>query len=193
VSVPQIVMNGDSPRARLFDPVESHEAADASASSVAASQAAVLDVLAFGIALTDKQIVVEVRRAGHRFSDSRIRTARGELVADDRVHKAGRVKQDGVSAAVWRIGPTLPYQSRVEDVRDRLLAAGITRTDQQISQATTTAWESYRDQHDTDPDLDIEDARRPNTWPDLVWSVFDSLEVDLEENTLHDRLGGDPL
>jgi hypothetical protein len=193
VSVPQIVMAGDSPRARLFDPVESHEAADASTTSVAASQAAVLAVLEFGIALTDKQIVVEIRRTGQRFSDSRVRSARSELERDGRVHKAGRVKQDGVHASVWRIGPALPYQARVEDIHDRLTAAGLTRTDQQISTAITNAWDSYRDRHDTEPDLDIEDARRPNTWPDLLWEIFDSLEVDFEENRLYDRMGGDPL
>jgi hypothetical protein len=70
----------DSPRARKTDPITSQEAADATAGSVAHSQAAVLSTLARTGPLSDVEIVDWLSVRGEHLSDARIRSARNELV-----------------------------------------------------------------------------------------------------------------
>lgn len=95
-----------SPRVRVGDPVSSHEAADATDGCVGASQAAVRDVLA-GVMfpLTDAEIVRLVNRELVRFSESRIRTARHELVEDGLVVAAGLVRPVGARtrSTIWAL------------------------------------------------------------------------------------------
>lgn len=80
------------PRARRTDPEESHLAADTS--NLAESQDAVLEALATG-PRTDGDIVrhhydMSLFFGGPKFSDSRLRTARHELV------EAGLVENSGI-------------------------------------------------------------------------------------------------
>lgn len=96
----------DSPRARRTDPLTSHEAADATSGSVAASQAAVRDILASVMfPLTDTEIIRLVNREAHVFSESRLRTARHELVEAGVVTDAGTVKPEGARtrSTVWTL------------------------------------------------------------------------------------------
>lgn len=94
-----------SPRARATDPITSHEAADATQGSVAASQAAVISILTGAAApLSDQQIARAAEAFGYRFSGSRLRTARHELEEDGVVVKAGTVKHPGrTRMAVWTL------------------------------------------------------------------------------------------
>lgn len=85
----------DSPRARTTDPITSHEAADATVGKVAASQAIVYRILSDSPdPLTDEQIWSESSHYG-TWSYTRIRTARGELVAKGLVRAVGVVTPDG--------------------------------------------------------------------------------------------------
>lgn len=93
----------DSPRARATDPLESHEAADATQGSVAASQAAVLTVLEDALMpLMDEEIAGYLKG---RFSPSRVRTARHELEEDGRVVSTGSVRPPGrrTRCRVWTV------------------------------------------------------------------------------------------
>jgi hypothetical protein len=101
---------GDSPRARTTDRLTSHEAADATAPHIAASQAAVRHVLssaplAGAIPLTDVEIARYAAELGYRFSDSRLRTARRELEDMGIVESAGTVKPSGSRTrfTVWKL------------------------------------------------------------------------------------------
>ena len=96
----------DSPRARRADPAESHLAADATQTSVAASQIAVREILSSVVfPLTDAEIVRLVNRERVRFSESRIRTARHELVEDGLVVAAGLVRPVGARtrSTIWEL------------------------------------------------------------------------------------------
>lgn len=84
--MPPMLWDTDVPRTRLTDPVTSHEAADQTADTVAASQAAVLGVLRDFGPLADFEVAY--RLAG-RFSESRMRTARNELAANGLVEFTG--------------------------------------------------------------------------------------------------------
>lgn len=106
MSVPQILPD-DAPRVRKTDPLPSHEAADATAGSVAASQVAVLDVLATALMpVTDAEIVGYLKG---RFSPSRIRSARHELEEQGRVRCAGVVKPPGhrTRCRTWEVTPNV--------------------------------------------------------------------------------------
>jgi hypothetical protein len=85
------------PRARATDPTTSHTAADTTENRVAASQYAVARILEdAGKPLTDTQIAIKARwDYGYRFSDSRLRTARHELVESGHVKDVGTTKPDG--------------------------------------------------------------------------------------------------
>ncbi len=92
-----IVLDGDTARTRLTDPATSHEAADVSAGSRAASQAAVARILEdASTPLTHEDII---RRGtweyGYRFAASRFRTATHELEEMGLVEKAGTVRPEG--------------------------------------------------------------------------------------------------
>ena len=88
-----MALGTDSPRARTSDPDTSHAAADATAGSVASSQADVLVVLQTALmALTDEEIVGYLKG---RYSPSRIRSARHELEEQGLVRCAGVVKPPG--------------------------------------------------------------------------------------------------
>jgi hypothetical protein len=91
-----------SARTRRTDPTTSHEAADATQSSVAASQTAVLEILTDAVMdLTDEEIAGYLRG---RFSPSRVRTARHELEEAGFVVQAGTVKLPGrrTRMRTWR-------------------------------------------------------------------------------------------
>lgn len=93
----------DAPRVRRNDPITSHESADATQGSVAASQAAVLTVLEDALmALTDEEIAGYLKG---RFSPSRVRTARHELEETGRVVSTGTVKPPGrrTRCRVWAL------------------------------------------------------------------------------------------
>lgn len=79
----------DSPRARKHDPITSQEAADSTAGIVAHSQATVLATLATVGPLTDCEIVDWLEYRGEHLSDSRIRSARSELVEKGLVEFSG--------------------------------------------------------------------------------------------------------
>jgi hypothetical protein len=67
-----------SPRARRTDPITSHEAADTN--DVAASRQYVMFMAIEHGAMTDHQMIKRAKRAGSFFSESRLRTARHELM-----------------------------------------------------------------------------------------------------------------
>lgn len=98
--LPQIVMNGDSPRARRNDPIESHQAADSS--NLHDSQQAVLTALA-----VHKHLAAhELEALLPEWSGSRIRTALSELRDQGRVQVAKdehRETRFGRSAQVWEV------------------------------------------------------------------------------------------
>ena len=102
MTVPQIVMDGDSPRARLTDPVTSHEAADSTAGSVKESQSWVFTLLDHFGPLADHELV---EHSINTWSPSRIRTARHELVELGAVTDAGfyRFTPAGRRAKVWQV------------------------------------------------------------------------------------------
>lgn len=86
-------MGTDSPRVRKSDPITSHEAADATAGSVATSQADVYQVLATALMpLTDAEIHSYLKT---KYSPERVRSARKELEEQGRVRCAGTVKPPG--------------------------------------------------------------------------------------------------
>lgn len=107
MSVPQIVMDGDSPRARRTDPVESHMAADATKQQVWRSQQIVEQVLAESYLPLDDLEILPLAKAIEPFSAARFRSARAELVERGVVVSAGRHKApnaDGnlTTRGLWR-------------------------------------------------------------------------------------------
>lgn len=99
MTVPAIFPD-DTARVRRTDPSTSHEAADRSAVKVRGSQAAVLRVLAGSPAgRTDPELCYLVAR----YSDSRIRTARAELVELGLVEACGQKPTNhGTHHTIWR-------------------------------------------------------------------------------------------
>lgn len=100
----------DSPRARKTDPITSQEAADATAGIVAHSQAAVLSTLATVGPLSDVEVVDWLGYRGEHLSDSRIRSARSELVGMGLVEFSGyyHLRTTGTRARrhqVWMLTP----------------------------------------------------------------------------------------
>lgn len=99
------------PRARLTDPNTSHLAAEAA--DLEGSQAVVHAVLEYAgpDGLTDEEISEGARQerfvaiVGRRYSDSRLRTARAELVERGVVVDAGHVRHTafGYEARVWML------------------------------------------------------------------------------------------
>lgn len=100
-----IVFPDDSPRARRSDPISSHEAADATAGSVWASQQAALDIMrAHGKPMTALQIEQIAAARELPYSPSRMRSTLSELV------ELGSVERDGFTAPprgrrrqLWRL------------------------------------------------------------------------------------------
>lgn len=95
-------------RTRRTDPITSHAAADLTEGKVAASQHAVARILEDAHeALTDEQIArnVRLRFGKNSFSESRLRTARHELVEQGVVIDVGTVKPAGHRSrmTVWKI------------------------------------------------------------------------------------------
>ncbi len=76
-----ILFPDDSPRVRATDPVSSHEAADATASIVQASQRAVAEIFEKqGKPLTEKEVEqLGIFTYGLPYSESRLRSACSEL------------------------------------------------------------------------------------------------------------------
>ncbi|MEQ6899250.1 hypothetical protein [Microbacterium sp. KR10-403] len=100
--IPQILPD-DSPRVRASDPETSHEAADATAGSVATSQADVLAVLTDALMpLTDAEIHSYLKG---KYSPERVRSARRELEVQGRVRCAGVVKPPGrrTKCRTWEV------------------------------------------------------------------------------------------
>lgn len=106
-----LVADTGGPRARLTDPDTSHLAAEAA--DLEGSQAVVHAVLEYAgpDGLTDEEIAEGARQAqflavaGRRYSDSRLRTARAELVERGVVVDAGHVRPTafGHEARVWML------------------------------------------------------------------------------------------
>ncbi len=94
-------------RTRRTDPLTSHAAGDVTEGKVAASQHAVARILEdANEPLTDEQIATKARwDYGMRFSESRLRTARHELVEQGVVIDVGTVKPAGHRSrmTVWKI------------------------------------------------------------------------------------------
>lgn len=97
--LPQIVMAGDSARARKSDPLESHAAADSS--NLADSQHAVLTALAVHKHLAG----FELEALLPDWSGSRVRTAVSELVKAGRVRQSDKMRKTrfGRDAIVWEL------------------------------------------------------------------------------------------
>lgn len=91
----------DTARVRQSDPETSHQAADATQGSVAASQAAVLRLLRHGDH-TDRDMEILL---ASQFSATRVRTARHELKERGLVESRGTVKQPGARThrTLWGI------------------------------------------------------------------------------------------
>lgn len=88
-----MALGTDSPRARATDPTTSHEAADATADKVAASEEAVYGVLLDALMpLTDEEIHSYLK---HEYSPSRVRSARRDLERKGRIHSTGTVTPPG--------------------------------------------------------------------------------------------------
>ena len=105
--VPQIVMEGDTARARLTDPLESHMAADGTMHQVWRSQQVVEQVLAESYAPLDDLEILPLAKAIEPFSAARFRSARAELVERGVIVSAGRHKApnaDGnlTTRGLWR-------------------------------------------------------------------------------------------
>lgn len=102
ISAPQIVMEGDNPRARLSDPITSHEAADGTADQVKESQSAVYSLLASNGAQADFELIKHLEG---QWSPSRVRTARHELVGLGVVEDSGHFKKtpSNFRAKVWQV------------------------------------------------------------------------------------------
>ena len=106
-----LVADTGGPRARLADPDTSHVAADGS--DLAGSQAVVAVLLrsAGPAGLTDEEIFEGSRSwpvlqlIGHKYSPSRLRTARAELVEAGRVRDAGifRYTEFARLSKVWAL------------------------------------------------------------------------------------------
>lgn len=108
MSVPQIVMEGDTARARLTDPLESHMAADGTAHQVWRSQQVVEQVLAESYAPLDDLEILPLAKAIEPFSAARFRSARAELVERGVIVSAGRHKApnaDGnlTTRGLWKL------------------------------------------------------------------------------------------
>lgn len=91
MTIPAIVMAGDTARVRRRAPLTSHRAADASAVRVGSSHEAVLRVLEDATTpLTEERIVARAKECpiNARCSDSRLRSAVPELVRRRMVRKA---------------------------------------------------------------------------------------------------------
>lgn len=107
----QIIMDNDSPRARLTDPVTSHAAADSTAHLLAESSAEVLFLLQSCGPLADHELVkFHTRDFGFigtapQFSPQRLRTARHELTETGHVMDTGiyRLTPSGRRAKVWGV------------------------------------------------------------------------------------------
>lgn len=109
---PQIVMVGDSARTRRSDPVTSHEAADSTTNSIHFSQVYVYDTLRWHGPFADHELVeFHEDEAAHapynvpqKYSASRLRSARAELVEQGRVVFTGEfvLTDSGRRAKVWR-------------------------------------------------------------------------------------------
>ena len=98
MTVPGIVMEGDTARARRTDPLESHAAADAA--NLTDSQQAVLKALRVHKHLA----AFELEQVLPVWSPSRIRTALTELQADGLVRTQGtRRTPFGRDARVWAV------------------------------------------------------------------------------------------
>lgn len=98
-----LIFPDDSPRVRESDPITSHEAADATVSKVAASQAIVLQILRnHPRPMTDEEIRHEAHWYGF-WSPSRLRSARSELVHQGVVEAVGTVTPEGhrTRATLW--------------------------------------------------------------------------------------------
>ena len=98
------VWGEDTPRARRNDRIESHQAADSiSAEGLQRSERAVLSVLAdAGRPVTDSEMFKMVAARGFVYEDSRLRTARHQLVVAGCVVQAGVGKTPkGRRAATW--------------------------------------------------------------------------------------------
>lgn len=98
-----MALGTDSPNVRASDPITSHEAADAVASSTAASEAAVLDVLNEALMpLTDEEIHGYLKT---QFSPSRVRSARRDLERAGRIVCAGTVTPPGhrTRCRTWKV------------------------------------------------------------------------------------------
>ena len=98
----QIVMEGDNARARLTDPVTSHEAADGTADRVKESQSAVYSLLATLGDLADFELITHLEG---QWSPSRVRTARHELVELGVVADSGQFRKtpSNFRAKVWQV------------------------------------------------------------------------------------------
>jgi hypothetical protein len=93
MTVPQILMTGDSPRARLTDPVTSHQAADSN--NIAESTLVVLAILkGHREGLADWEVEHDHRLAGGDYTGQRLRTARSELVDAGAVVNTGHMKRN---------------------------------------------------------------------------------------------------
>ncbi len=103
------ILAGDGPRVRLTDPIPSHEAADSTENVKRDSQLFVLDLLFLHGPLADHEILTKaedeykVAPAQRRYSPSRLRTARHELVESGEVREAGfyRLTPARRRAVVW--------------------------------------------------------------------------------------------
>lgn len=95
----------DSPRARRTDPLSSHEAADATASKVWASQQATLEIMrAHGKPMTANQIEKIADARGLPFSPSRMRSTPSELVTLGFVERDGFIRREGDSRRqLWKL------------------------------------------------------------------------------------------
>ena len=93
--------------ARVTDPVTSWEAAESvDETKIAASQQAVLTALRKHGPSTDRNLV-QITFQQRRFSESRIRTARKELVDMGLVRQAGfHTPSNGRRQTVWEATPT---------------------------------------------------------------------------------------
>ena len=91
--------------ARSTDPATPHEAAESVREGrMFASQQAVLSALRIRGPMTDRQIVwaVQIHGDGQTYSESRLQTARKELVDKDLVHAAGIDRTGPRRVTIWK-------------------------------------------------------------------------------------------
>ena len=98
---------GDGMRAhaRSTDPSTSHEAASSlGEGKLLASQQAVLSALRVRGPMTDPEIAreIQIHGDGQTYSESRLRTARKELVDKDLVHAAGIDRTGPRRVTIWK-------------------------------------------------------------------------------------------